>query len=72
MFAAPARTPKGANVVEAAEVGEVLHEQLETLIRHTEERTCGCPDCIRYMRVRLLLLTPFAEPGMLTSRGKNG
>ena len=59
-----ARKPK-VEPVPAAEDGEVLLDQLADLIEHSKERTCGCPDCLRFMRVRAILMAPFAEPAML-------
>jgi len=48
-------------VVVAADVNEVMREQLEFLIEHAQGGDCGCPQCNRYHRARTLLLEAFAE-----------
>jgi hypothetical protein len=66
-------TPDGANsagtaqlgsrprVVAAANVNEVLLEQLEYLIEHAQGGICGCAHCQRYLRARSVLLELFAD-----------
>lgn len=50
-------------VPEPADESDVMREQLEYLIDHASEQgTCGCSDCQRYLRVRSLLLAIFSEP----------
>jgi len=46
-------------VIAAAEVNEVMREQLELLIEHARGGTCGCAECDRYLRARNLLLEAF-------------
>ncbi len=48
-------------VITAADVNEVMREQLEFLIEHAEGGDCGCQRCNRYGAVRILLLELFAE-----------
>jgi hypothetical protein len=48
---------------EPADETDVMREQLEYLIAHTEgEVECGCAECERYLRVRAILLEIFDEP----------
>jgi hypothetical protein len=49
-------------VPEPADPNDVLREQLEYLIDHTERAACGCHECERYLRVRSILLEIFSEP----------
>jgi hypothetical protein len=50
-------------VPEPADERDVMREQLEYLIGHaTEQSTCGCSECQRYLRVRSVLLEIFGEP----------
>jgi hypothetical protein len=42
--------PRG-RVAPAADVSDVMREQLEYLIAHTDSGFCGCDDCERYLRV---------------------
>ena len=50
-------------VPDPANEDDVLREQLEYLIAHMAERgACGCPECLRYLRVRSVLLEIFSEP----------
>ena len=49
-------------VPEPADPNDVLREQLEYLIDHTERGVCGCHECERYARVREILLALFSEP----------
>ncbi len=52
------RTPKPDYAIPAADVDEVMPEQLEALIEH--HRGCdGCEECDRYSRVRALLMRAF-------------
>jgi hypothetical protein len=48
-------------VVVAADVNDVMREQLEFLIEHAQGGDCGCPQCNRYHRARTLLLEAFAD-----------
>ena len=48
-------------VVVAADVNDVMREQLEFLIEHAQGGDCGCPLCNRYHRARTLLLEAFTE-----------
>ena len=48
---------------EPADEADVMREQLEYLIAHTDgEVQYGCPECQRYLRVRAILLEIFGEP----------
>jgi len=47
-------------VIAAADANEVMREQLEYLIEHAGNGTCGCPQCHRYLRARALLMEIFA------------
>jgi hypothetical protein len=50
-------------VAEPADENDVMREQLEYLIDHASEQgTCGCSECQRYLRARSLLLEIFSEP----------
>ena len=49
-------------VPEPADPNDVLREQLEYLIDHSERGACGCHECERYERVRAILLAIFGEP----------
>jgi hypothetical protein len=49
-------------VPEPADPNDVMREQLEYLIDHTERGACGCHECERYLRVRTILLELFSEP----------
>lgn len=51
-------------VVAAADTDAVMREQLEYLIEHVENGTCGCRQCQRYLRARALLLEIFGELNM--------
>jgi hypothetical protein len=48
-------------VVVAADVNDVMREQLEFLIEHAQGGDCGCQQCNRYHRARTLLLEAFTE-----------
>ena len=48
-------------VVIAADANDVMREQLEFLIEHTQAGDCGCAQCNRYHRARALLLEAFAD-----------
>ena len=49
--------------VESANENDVMREQLEYLIDHTEQHVqCGCAECRRYLRARSVLLEIFGEP----------
>ena len=48
-------------VVVAADVNDVVREQLEFLIEHAQGGDCGCSQCNRYHRIRTLLLEAFTE-----------
>ena len=52
-LAAPSR------VVAAADVNDVMREQLEYLIEHAQGGPCDCQRCHRYQRARSLLLEVF-------------
>ena len=50
-------------ILEPADEGDVMREQLEYLIEHAaQDVQCDCPECQRYLRVRTLLLEIFGEP----------
>jgi hypothetical protein len=50
-------------VSEPADENDVMREQLEYLIGHaTEQSSCGCSACQRYLRVRSALLEIFSDP----------
>ena len=66
---AAAKIALAPKITPAADVADVLRDQLESLISHAQgDRVCGCPDCVRYLRVRMELMEPFAEPGMVDMR----
>ena len=48
-------------VISAADVNEVMLEQLEYLVEHTQGGDCGCALCDRYWRARAVLMEIFAE-----------
>jgi hypothetical protein len=48
-------------VVVAADANDVIREQLDFLIEHAQGGDCGCEQCNRYHRVRMLLLEAFTE-----------
>ena len=54
-------------VVVAADVNDVMLDQLERLIEHAQNGVCGFEQCERYLRARSLLLTElFPEsPGVV-------
>jgi hypothetical protein len=53
-------TPAATRHLPAASMSDVLLEQLQYLIDHTEQGlVCSCPDCRRYQRVRSILLEIF-------------
>lgn len=59
--------PDGAlnlpGVPEPADEEDVMREQLEYLINHTNERgICDCSECQRYLRARSVLLEIFSDP----------
>ena len=64
MSAAPKALPARNLCIPAAPVNEVLREQLDYLIGHSETRTrpCGCTDCERYDLVAPVLLEIFDHP----------
>ena len=47
------------DAIPAADVNEVMQEQLDYLIMHAYCGIKGCPDCLVYKRVRALLLRSF-------------
>ena len=46
-------------VIAAADANEVMREQLDFLIEHSQGGPCGCLQCERYVRARTLLLEAF-------------
>ena len=61
---APARLA-ATRTTAAADVHEVMREQLDLLIEHARNGVCACEQCDRYLRARSLLLTelfPRAAP----------
>lgn len=56
-------------VIAAANVDDVMMDQLEYLIEHARGGDCGCADCSRYVRVRKILMEPFAEPERVAKAG---
>ena len=52
---------KRALVIAAADVNDVMRDQLEYLIVHAERGTCGCLHCQRYLRARSLLTELFSD-----------
>ena len=48
-------------VIAAANVNEVMLEQLEYLIEHAQGGVCGCEQCARYLRARSVLTEIFAD-----------
>ena len=48
-------------VIAAANVNEVMLEQLEYLIEHAQGGICGCAQCTRYLRARSVLMEIFSE-----------
>jgi hypothetical protein len=47
-------------VIVAADVNQVMREQLEYLIEHAGSGTCGCPQCERYLPAQALMMEIFA------------
>jgi len=54
----PAEQARSAPLI--ADTNEILREQLEFLIEHAGEQTCGCSSCLRYSSVRAVLMQVFA------------
>ena len=55
-----AATGAGARTLAAADVHQVMREQLDFLIGHVEsEGYCACPSCVRYKNIRVSLLEAF-------------
>ena len=50
-----------SRVVAAANVNEVMLEQLEYLIEHAQGGICGCAQCTRYLRARSVLMEVFTD-----------
>jgi len=48
-------------VIAAANVNDVMLEQLEYLIEHAQGGVCGCAQCTRYLRARSVLMEVFAD-----------
>lgn len=48
-------------VIRAADVHDVMLEQLEYLIEHAKSGVCGCPVCGRYIRVKAILTGAFSD-----------
>ena len=48
-------------VIKAADVHEVMREQLDLLIEHAQDGVCGCEQCERYSRVRAVLMELFSN-----------
>jgi hypothetical protein len=59
-------------VVAAADANVVMREQLDFLIEHAENGTCGCRQCQRYIRARALLLEIFGELSLPAPRPAAG
>ena len=47
------------HVIAAAGVDDVMRDQLEYLIEHVKDGSCGCALCHRYQRARTVLLEIF-------------
>jgi hypothetical protein len=50
-----------SRVIAAADANEVMLEQLEYLIEHTQGGDCGCAQCDRYWRARAVIMEIFTE-----------
>ena len=48
-------------VIAAANVNDVMLEQLEYLIEHAQGGICGCAQCTRYLRARSVLMEVFVD-----------
>jgi hypothetical protein len=48
-------------VIAAADVDDVMREQLEFLIEHAHAGRCGCSLCQHYQKVRSLLMELFSD-----------
>ena len=48
-------------VIQAADIHEVMREQLEYLIDHAASGTCGCGQCQSYASVRSVLTKMFSD-----------
>jgi len=48
-------------VIQAADINEVMREQLEYLIDHAGSGTCGCGQCQSYASVRTVLMKMFSD-----------
>ena len=52
-----------ASFIQPAPLVDVLFDQFEYLVSHTEEECPGgCPDCKRFEQIKKLLLVPFESP----------
>jgi len=50
-----------SRTIRAADVNEVMREQLDFLIEHAERGTCGCRQCHRYLSARAVLMEIFSS-----------
>ena len=57
-------------VIEAADVNEVMRDQLESLIEHAQDGVCGCEQCGRYLRARAVLMELFADSEFAVIKNK--
>jgi hypothetical protein len=67
---APARLV-APRMIAAADMNDVMREQLDILIEHAQNGVCGCEQCKRYLRARALLLTeifPESAPALVLQK----
>lgn len=53
--------PAPARTIPAADIADVLFDQLDYLVEHTKTGICGCDICRRYWAVKAILMEPFEE-----------
>ena len=53
-----------ATYLPAADLVDVLFEQVEYLVNHGRECRAGCADCVRLTRMKSCLLRPFGEDAL--------
>ena len=56
--------PAKATYLPAADLVEVLFEQVQYLVSHGRECSAGCADCVRLVRMKSCLLRPFGEDAL--------
>ncbi len=55
-------------VIPPADCVDVWLDQFFSLLDHyVANRACGCPDCVRFLRVSFELNKPWGEPALFTT-----